>query len=163
MSTAPTPPTHRPQIDTASMAQDIIWGLTWSTCYQNTCKKKSTRNRTMSKKVQILREKWAKFQTKAQKSSKVYFMRAIWWSIWESGRSMPYLGELPYMFLVSGTWILDSIRWGDSAFLGLNSGFQSSAFLISREKLSWILDSRSKNFPTIEIQVTLHVHRAISS
>ena len=26
-------------------------------------------------------------------------------------------------FLVSGTWILDSIRWGDSAFLGLSSGF----------------------------------------
>ena len=36
---------------------------------------------------------------------------------------------------------------GDSAFLGLNSGFESSVFLIRQEKLFWILDSVSKNFP----------------
>ena len=30
------------------------------------------------KKVQILRKKWAKFQTKAQKNSKVHFIQEIW-------------------------------------------------------------------------------------
>ena len=53
-------------------------------------------------------------------------------------------------FLVSGTWILDSNRWGDSGFLVLNSRFQSSGFLIPQEKLSWILDSTSKNFPQLK-------------
>ena len=61
--------------------------------------KKSTRNRTMSKKFKFWGKKWAK----TQKSSKVSFMREIWWPVWESGGSMLYPGELPYMFLVSGT------------------------------------------------------------
>ena len=45
-------------------------------------------------------EKWAKFQTKAQKSSKVHFIWEIWWPVRECGKSVPYPGELVYMPIV---------------------------------------------------------------
>ena len=51
----------------------------------------------------------------------------------------------------------------DSGFLGLNSGFQSSGFLDSTRKTLLNSEFQEKNFPTIEIQVMLHVHRASSS
>ena len=51
----------------------------------------------------------------------------------------------------------------DSGFLVLNSGFQSSGFLDSTRKTLLNSGFQVKNFPTIEIQVTLHVHRASSS
>ena len=48
----------------------------------------------------VLREKWAKSQTKTQKSSKDDFIREIWWTVRESRRSVPYMGELAGMVLV---------------------------------------------------------------
>ena len=44
-------------------------------------------------KNQVLSLKWAKSQTKAQKSSKDDFIREIWWPVGESGRSVPYPGD----------------------------------------------------------------------
>ena len=37
--------------------------------------------------------KWAKFQTKAQKSSDINVDQEIWWHIWETRRSVLYLGD----------------------------------------------------------------------
>ena len=37
--------------------------------------------------------KWAKFQTKAQKSSNVKVNQEIWWHIWETRRFVLYLGD----------------------------------------------------------------------
>ena len=51
-------------------------------------------------------------------------------------------------FLVSVTWILDSLK--------LNSGFQSPGFPIPQEKNSQILDSMGKNFPDSGIWITFH-------
>ena len=48
----------------------------------------------------VLREKWAKSQTKTQKSSKDDFIWEIWWSVRKSRRSVPYTGELACMVLV---------------------------------------------------------------
>ena len=53
---------------------------------------------------------------------------------------------MDYRFFVSETWIPDSNCYWDSGFLELFSGFQSPGFLILQAKLSWIQDSRSKNF-----------------
>ena len=53
------------------------------------------------RKIHILSKKWAKSQTKAQKSSKNDFIREIWWPIRERGRSVPYLGELACMVLLA--------------------------------------------------------------
>ena len=40
-------------------------------------------------------KKWTKFQTKAQKYSKVHFIREIWCSNRETGRCHEKLGRLP--------------------------------------------------------------------
>ena len=48
----------------------------------------------------VLREKWAKSQTKTQKSSKDDFIWEIWWPVRKSRRSVPYTGELGCMVLV---------------------------------------------------------------
>lgn len=63
---------------------------------------------TTNKKIQILNKKWAKCQTKAQKSTKDDFIREIWWPVWESRRSVSCPGELAYMRLVCRIcmWIL---------------------------------------------------------
>ena len=45
------------------------------------------------KKVRILWKKWTKFQTKAQKCSKVHFIREIWCSNREIGRFDEKLGD----------------------------------------------------------------------
>ena len=44
-------------------------------------------------KIQFLRKKWAKSQTKAQKSLRDAFIRQIWWPAQERGRSVPYPGD----------------------------------------------------------------------
>ena len=48
---------------------------------------------TMSKKSSNFVKKWTKFQTKAQKCSKVHFIREIWCSNWEIGRFDEKLGD----------------------------------------------------------------------
>ena len=111
MSTAPTPPPTAPKLTQRPWLR-ILYEVLHEVHAIKMRAKQVPETLQWERKVQILRKKWAKIQTKAQKSSKVYFMREIWWPVWESGRSMPYPGELAYMFLVSGTWILDSIRWG---------------------------------------------------
>ena len=50
-------------------------------------------------KIHILRKKRGTYQTKAQKRSKDHFIQEIWWPIQESGRSVPYPGELARMLL----------------------------------------------------------------
>ena len=49
--------------------------------------------------IHILRKKRGTYQTKAQKRSKDHFIQEIWWPIQESGRSVPYPGELARMLL----------------------------------------------------------------
>ena len=57
-------------------------------------------NKSLSLLLTVLREKWAKSQTKTQKSSKDDFIWEIWWSVRKSRRSVPYTGELACMMLV---------------------------------------------------------------
>jgi len=158
----PNTPTHHPQIDPATMASDIIWGLTWSTCYQNACKK-STRNRTMIKKVHILRGNRLNFKLKHRKAQKSILC----------GRFGHLYGRAGGKCRIRESWHICSLSvelgfsipfvGADSGFLGLNSGFQSSGFLDSTRKTLLNSEFQEKNFPTIEIQVMLHVHRASSS
>ena len=63
---------------------------------------------------------------------------------------------------LSEYWILDYTLWfphsnrqQDSGILGLNNGFQSPGFQISRAKISLILHSTIKNFldPGIKISI----------
>ena len=54
---------------------------------------KCPRNCTMNKKSSNFVKKWTKFQTKAQKCSKVHFMREIWCSNREIGRFDEKLGD----------------------------------------------------------------------
>ena len=49
-------------------------------------------------------------------------------------------------FFVSETWIPDSNCYWDFGILEPFSGFQSPEFRIAQAKLSWIQDSRGKNF-----------------
>ena len=72
------------------------YSLSTETKYMQKC----PRNRTMNNKVWIMWKQWAKFLSKAQKSSKVHFIGHIWWPVWESERSVLYLGELAYMLLL---------------------------------------------------------------
>ena len=65
------------------------WPL-FMTKYVQECSK----NHIMNKKSSNFEEKkWAKFQTEAQKSSKVHFIGEIWWPVWKSGRLVPYPGH----------------------------------------------------------------------
>ena len=54
---------------------------------------KCPRNRTTNKKNSSFELKWAKSQTKAQKSSKDDFIREIWWPVRETGRLVSYPGD----------------------------------------------------------------------
>ena len=54
---------------------------------------KCPRNCTMNKKSSNFVKKWTKFQTKAQKCSKVHFIREIWCSNREIGRFDEKLGD----------------------------------------------------------------------
>ena len=54
---------------------------------------KCPRNCTMNTKSSNFVKKWTKFQTKAQKCSKVHFTREIWCSNWENGRFDEKLGD----------------------------------------------------------------------
>ena len=57
-------------------------------------------NKSLLLLLTVVREKWAKCQTKTQKSSKDDFIWEIWWPVRESRRSVPYTGELACMVLV---------------------------------------------------------------
>ena len=69
---------------------------------------------------------------------------------------MLYPGELPYMFLVSGTQILDSIRWG--GFSISRAEFWIPKLSIPDSARKTVLDSGfcEQKFPVIQIQITLH-------
>ena len=85
-----TPPPNKFTQSPMGMAMDIIWSLTWSLIH--TIKIHVHRfdakiifvsaycpwNPITNKKNQIWRGKWAKSQTKAQKSAKDDFIREIW-------------------------------------------------------------------------------------
>ena len=53
------------------------------------------------KKFKFWEKKWVKFQTKAQKSSKVHFIGEIWWPMQKSGRSVPYPG---HSWIIQESW-----------------------------------------------------------
>ena len=55
-----------------------------------TCVQKCLRNRTTNKKIQILREKWAKSQTISKEKYKRCLFREICWPVPERGRSVSY-------------------------------------------------------------------------
>ena len=57
-------------------------------------------------------------------------------------------------FFISGTWIPDSIRWRDSRFLELYSGFQKSRFRIVKAKIYLIPNFTSKNFLVPYLELT---------
>ena len=78
------------------------------------CVQKCLRNRTTNKKIQILREKWAKSQTISKEKYKRCLVREICWPVPERGRSVSYpeswymcrtLGVIhtPYQFLARMT------------------------------------------------------------
>ena len=67
------------------------------------------------KKIGILRKKWAKFQIKVQKSSKDHFMREVWGPIWESRRSVLYLGDSR---IIWESWYICIKRWGQRISTG---------------------------------------------
>ena len=54
------------------------------------CGQKCLRNRTTNKKIQILREKWAKSQTISKEKYKRCLVRKICWPVPERGRSVSY-------------------------------------------------------------------------
>ena len=64
----------------------VVWSLTKHV-------QKCPRNCTMNKKSSNFVKKWTKFQTKAQKCSKVHFIREIWCSNQEIGRFDEKLGD----------------------------------------------------------------------
>ena len=45
------------------------------------------------RKIQVLSWKWAKSQTKAQKSSNDNFIQETWWPVQETGRLVSYPGD----------------------------------------------------------------------
>ena len=87
------------------VAYNIVWSVTQTTYHQNSFWKNNLyhwwNKRRMSQKLTLNQRmfwilggnKWAKFQTKAQKSSDVNVNQEIWWHIWETRRFVLYLGD----------------------------------------------------------------------
>ena len=104
--------------------------LSWVTEWVQKC----CRNQTMNKKVWNLKKKWNKFRTKAQKSSKVYFIWEIWWPVQESERSVPlYPGELADMMFNTRRlgWVGGlSTMWKGSYVKGMCTQYWNSPSLM---------------------------------
>ena len=104
--TTPPPPTILTQPPWLKTLH--VYGVLWSTCYQNllsllqwwnnlcqwlnTCKNVPETVQWIKKSSNVVK-KMGLLSTKAQKSAKVHFIWEIWWPVWESGRSVPYLGD----------------------------------------------------------------------
>ena len=137
------------------MASDIIWGLTWGTCCQNMCKK-STRNHTMSKKVQILREKMGKMSNWRTEKLK---------SLFYAGDLVTCMGEREVNAVFGRVAIYVPCEWNLDSRCHALGGFSISRAEFWIPKLSipdsarkTVLDSGfcEQKFPVIQIQITLH-------
>ena len=87
------------------VACKVVWSLTQTTYNQNSswkndlyqwsnkCKNVPETDFESKNVLNFGGNKWAKFQTEAQKSSDVNVNQEIWWHIWETRRFVLYLGD----------------------------------------------------------------------